>query len=373
MKKITTLLVVLVITISAQAKIWRVNNDATKGANFITLQLCNDNASVLGGDTVHVEPSSNTYAAVNWTKALVIIGNGYFLAGTGAKTGLQQNTFACTISGDCNFISSAAGAGAPNTGAGFGVGASMAGITVTGTLRFTNVANVLVTRCNLNAIRFDNYGNTAANNIKITKNFIQSGISTTGFTGTPSVDVTFENNIFAAATNNGAFINIDLPVNMKGLFRNNIVSDAAGFGIKISNFYVTNNILINQSNFTNANVNNVYKNNIFTLTVPGNGIVGGTNGNVVNVPIANIFAANLGASSGDARFQILAAATNPAFDGGETIGAVITPDCGAFGATDRYRLSGIPAIPTVYSLIIPSGVATGASTMTISVSTKSNN
>ena len=67
MKKITTLLL-LVITISAQAKIWRINNDVSKGADFNALQAANDAVVVLNGDTFHIEPSSNPYAGVNLPK-----------------------------------------------------------------------------------------------------------------------------------------------------------------------------------------------------------------------------------------------------------------------------------------------------------------
>ncbi len=372
-KTIILSVIILLATITTQAKIWRVNNDVTKGANFATLQLCNDNPSVFSGDTVHLEPSTNPYAGAIINKALIIIGNGYFLAGAGSNAGLQQNTATSAINGTCTFQSLAAGAGAPNTGAGLGA-CSIAGVTIS-TLQLFNVSNITITRCNIQSISFINYGNTAANSIKITKNFIKSTINSSGFTGTPSVDVTFENNIFSTETGQGANnIQLNLPTTMKGLFRNNIINDFAT-AFALSNFYVTNNIFMatQGSALNNTNVNNVYKNNIFTIATPGNGIVGGTAGNVVSANIANIFTANPSTGSGDARFQIIAAATNPAFDGGETIGAVITPDCGAFGATDRYRLSGIPAVPSVYSLIIPSGIATGASTMTISVTTRSNN
>jgi hypothetical protein len=366
--------IILLATLNTQAKIWRVNNDATKGANFATLQLCNDNASVLSGDTVHLEPSTNPYAGANINKALIIIGNGYFLAGAGSNAGLQQNTATSTINGTCTFQSSAAGAGAPNTGAGVG-GCTIAGVTFTATLQLFNVSNVTITRCNIQSISFINYGNTAANSIKITKNFLKGQVFTSGFTGTPSVDVTFENNIFSLEVGQGGNnIQFNFPTTMKGLFRNNIINDFAT-AFALSNFYVTNNIFMatQGSALNNTNVNNVYKNNIFTIAIPGNGIVGGTAGNIVSANIANIFTANPNTGSGDARFQIIAAATNPAFNGGETIGAVTTPNCGAFGATDPYKLSGIPAVPTVYSLTIPSGVATGATTMQISVSTRSNN
>jgi hypothetical protein len=365
----------LCFTLFADAKIWRVNNDASKGANFISLQLANDNASVLNGDTVHLEPSTNGYGSPTITKALIIIGNGYFLSGIGANTGLQQNTATCNIDGTITFQSALAGAGAPNTGAGSGTGAQLIGINIF-QLALQNVSNVTITRCKIQSITFSNYGNIAANNLKITKNFIKGQIFSSGFTGTPSVDVSFENNLFSKEVGQGGNnIQIGLPTTMKGLFRNNIINDFITPTMDFSNFYVTNNIFLQTTGtaVNNTNVNNVYKNNIFLIANPGNGIVGGTAGNVVSANVANIFTADQTTAAGDARFQIIANATNPAFQGGETIGAVITPSCGAFGATDPYRKSGIPAVPAIYSLTIPGGVATGATSMQISVSTRSNN
>ena len=377
MKKITLSLLVTLLFTAAQAKIWRINNDLSKGADFNALQAANDAVVVLNGDTFHIEPSSNPYAGVNFTKALIIIGNGYFLGGTGSNAGLQQNVNASTIGGDCNFFSSSAGAGVPNTGAGAGVGARMMGVTVTGTINIRNVSNILVTRCRLSNVTFQNYGTTAGItgngvNVRFTKCFLNGFVNTSGFTGTPSLDVTFENNIFSNATGQGVFQFI-LPTTVKGLFRNNTVSEGGGFNIGLSNFYVTNNIFLFSAAMANTNVNNVYKNNIFTLATAGNGITNGVDGNVTGVAITNIFATNPNIGTGDSRFQILTAATNPANNGGETIGVVTTPDCGAFGATDPYRLSGIPAVPTIYTLTLPTGVATGATSMQISVSTRSNN
>ncbi len=342
------------------------------------MQAANDAVSTLNGDTLHVEASATPYSAVNFSKVVVIIGNGFFLGGVGSNPGLQQDVNSSIINGDCNFFSSNSGAGAPNTGAGANLGAKMMGIVVNGTLRLRNVSNILVTRCRLASIVFKNYGTTAGVmgngvNVRFTKNFVSAGVSSTGFTGTPSLDVIFENSIFSSAFGAGSF-SINLPNTVKGLFRNNVINESGGFGLSIDNFYVTNNIFSNANSFlSSGNVNNIYKNNIFVNSSAGNGVVNGVDGNITGVAVTNIFATNPNTGTGDSRFQILNAVTNPANNGGETIGVVITPDCGAFGATNPYKLSGIPAVPTIYNLLIPSAVLTGTTTMQISVSTKGNN
>jgi hypothetical protein len=366
-----TLTVCILVTLTTQANIWRVNNDASKGADYTTIQAAIDNASTFNGDTIHIEPSANVYAAANINKRVTIIGNGYFLTGTGGNAGLQQNVSTSRV----NSLTFNQGTGAtPTTGAS---GCSIAGLDIVSTLQLNNVANITITRCLIGGqITFNAYGSVAVAGIKITKNYITSGVGTSGFTGTPSVDVTFENNIFSAIAGfaNGT-VQINLPTTMKGLFRNNIYNEGS-FQLTLSNFYVTNNIFT-AAVLSNTNVNNVYKNNIFVAATANNGVVNGTAGNVTGVTLTNIFASNVTSTTtvGDNRFNLLVggANPNPAVNGGETIGAVVTPECGAYGATDPYRPSGIPGVPTIYFLNVPSGVATGATSMQISVSTRSNN
>ncbi len=374
MKKITLVLLATLAAIATQAKIWRINNDPTKDPHYTTIQNANDAATTLNGDTLHIEPSGTPYAGVNFSKTLVVLGSGYFLSGPGANANLQQNTNTSIINGDCNFLSDANGTGAPNTGA---FNARLQGIIVNGALRIRNLSGVLVTKCKLNDIVFENYGTTAGAagfgvNVQFRRSFISGNVTTVGFTATASLEVTFENNIFSEVTGTGSFI-FNLPTTVKGLFRNNTVAESGGTAITLNNFYVSNNIFIALSSLAAANVNNVYRNNIFTVSNAGNGIVNGVNSNVTGVTVTDVFAANPNAGSGDARYQIIFAATNPAFDSGETIGNVITPNCGATGSSNPYRFSGIPGIPTIYSLTVPSTIASGATTITISLSTRGNN
>lgn len=99
MKRFLILLPVLVFFCSAEAKIWRVNNNAGIAADFASLDAAVNHSSVVNGDTIHVEPSATPYNnTVNLSKSLVFIGNGYFLEGNGANSGLQFNTKASTIS-----------------------------------------------------------------------------------------------------------------------------------------------------------------------------------------------------------------------------------------------------------------------------------
>jgi hypothetical protein len=353
----------------ANARIWRVNNDPTKGADFTSIQAANDSPSVFNGDTLHIEPSTITYAGATINKRIFIIGNGYFLEGAGSNPGLQFNTNTSRIA---FLIYNQGSAATPNSGSAQG---QLMGCVLldNNSIRLNNVANITITRCLIKDITFNGY-NQAVNGNKITKCFITGAVNTLAFTGTPIVDVTFENNIFSSVAGAANSVNFNLPTTMKGLFRNNTFNDTST--LSLNNFYISNNIFTSGA-LNASNLNNLYKNNIFVAATPGNGIVNGTSGNVTGVSIANIFTINptLNANVGDSRFNLLftGANPNPAVNGGETIGGVITPECGAIGSTDPYRLSGIPARPTIYSLTVPSAIGTGATSMQISVSTKNNN
>jgi hypothetical protein len=364
--RIFFLVLALVSFFNANARIWRVNNDPTKGADFTTLQACNNSAAVLDGDAVHLEPSLTPYSATILNKRLLIMGNGYFLTGTGSNLGLQDNTQTSTLLG---LTYNRGVSGATDSGSALG----NIGGCVINNLTLDGVSGVTITKCLIGNLNFNGYNTNTTQRNSVARNFITGTVSSNNFTNSPSVEVFFENNIFSSET--GVSIgqpSMILNPTMKGLFRNNIWN-VANTNITFSNFYTTNNIF-SQANagFISTSFNNVFKNNLFVTTTPGGGIVNNTAGNITGVAANTIFVSSFTAGTGDARFQILSVNTNPAFQGGETIGAVITPSCGAFGATNPYELSGIPNRPTVYSISIPSSVASGATSIQATISTRSN-
>ena len=81
MKKFFLLSVAATLTCSISfAKVWRVNNNGGVAANFTTAQAANDNASVLAGDTIHIEPSITSYGSLTCSKRLTWISTGAFLS-----------------------------------------------------------------------------------------------------------------------------------------------------------------------------------------------------------------------------------------------------------------------------------------------------
>jgi hypothetical protein len=75
MKKVFLLFFILVISVT-EAKVWRVDNNATNKPDFTNLQLAYDGASA--GDTLYIAGHANSYGNLGISKRIVIIGAGYF-------------------------------------------------------------------------------------------------------------------------------------------------------------------------------------------------------------------------------------------------------------------------------------------------------
>ncbi len=81
----------------------------------------------------------------------------------------------------------------------------------------------------------------------------------------------------------------------------------------------------------------------------------------------------VGGTTGGWDSRMMLKAGSPAIGAGVTVGTIVSPDCGAFGATDPYKLSGIPNIPTIYSLSAPTSIPSGTNSMNVTFSTRNNN
>ncbi len=374
MKAYFILIAIITFSINANAKIWRVNNDATKDPDVAQASTLFDgvnttaNPEAANGDTIHIEPSTITYGSFTVNKQVVIIGNGYLL---GNNPGLQVNANNSDVNG-VSFV-----AGAENS--------VLAGITALG-VAITNVGNITVTRCRIGNISFANF-TVAKTGLVITKNFITGTINNTGFTGSGDATITIENNILNSLAGAGSG-SVNLTNQCRGLFRNNVCGGSIN-SISINNFYFTNNIIVTNG-ITNVlgGSNNVIKNNLNNrgTAVTGGLPAGNGNQNITDVQmkgtasvLGDVFAGDvfntISTTPGDARFELRIGGpnTNPAIATGETIAPVSNPDLGAYGATDPYKKSGIPAVPTIYGLTVPATVSPAATSMNVTISTRSNN
>ena len=351
MKKMSTLLFVLsalFLSLHTQAKVWRINNTPGVNANFTTVVAALASASVVNDDTLYVEGSSIAYGGFTLNKRLVIIGTGYFLSGANSNTGLQANQYPATFASAAIAFDST-GSGSVIMGLDnffMGIGPNLGSAT----------DNITITKCNFTGVG-SYYGPTA--NTKMV-GWIINKCHITGTIGASNIvlqDWEIRNNICT-----GGF-DMSNTSNSNNLIRNNVIRG----GINLYNAYFANNI-INNTTFTVVNV--TIKNNLSVGAPAGFTPYVGTNGNLNNQTDAALFQGLTGNST-DGQWRLKAG--SPAIGSGLTIGTVVSPDCGAYGATDPYILSGIPNIPTIYSLTVPASIPAGTATMNITVSTRNNN
>ncbi len=342
----------LVATIQTNATVWRVNNNTGIDADFSTIDLALASASVVDGDTIHLEPSVTAYGSFTLTKELVFIGNGYFLSGANSNSGLQANTNTSSVS--VIFL---------NPGS---QGSRFLGLTISH-FRLGNSAglgNYLFENCLFESIYNSTPPSQTYNDIIIRKCAVTFSI-TMNNTSAVMNNFTIENCIFYSPGGWSNVLNFSTS-STNLIFRNNTLN--IPFFSNISNFYVANNIFLSASQNTFNSC--IIKNNIFRVNQAGvtDGPLSTNGNNLVSQTTANVI---VNSGSTDGTFQL--AVSSPAIDGGVDIGGN-KPDCGAFGGNDPYELSGIPAIPSIYSVSFPNGnsVPLNSPSILIDFSTRDN-
>lgn len=318
------------------AMVWRVNNTAGIQADFKTLNELIQNGHVSDGDTVYIEGSADNYtASVNLTRRLIFFGPGYLL---NENSGLQAVPLSATIN-SLTLDSLASGS-------------RFYGLRFNQIYTGPSVDDIKIVRCSLSVY---STGAAIPNTRMVGWEISQSLVNYVTFsTGFVLDGLVFRNNIVTQNTNFGGGFNM--------LVRNNIF-----LGLnRIADAYVNNNYFanINAPVFVNCTVRyNMaqYSSTPIINALPASAF------NTTGRPVADVFV-NTGSS--DARYQLTA--TSPARGAGEPVNGV-TPDIGAFGTDDPYRLSGIPPIPSIYAMSVPANVPSSATSMTVTLSTRSNN
>lgn len=316
MKKLTFLLVVIVFSLTAQAKVWRVNNIAAMNANFTSFVAAQ--STVSANDTLYFEGSTVSYEDIVLTKPLVIIGPGYFLE----ENPQTQSNFITAKFGTIGFTTGSSGS-------------ILAGLVVQDKITIS-VSNISITKCNIGGISLNNA--TVSGDILLLQNYIKGGFS----------DYYSRNTIFnLIISNNYISSNTSFGTTTSGSIYNNIIVGS----LLVSNFTINNNIMMGYSSDQN---NNVFNNNIC------NGIqfpIG--NGNQQNVIMSGVFVGATGNST-DGQWQLKE--YSPAIGKGND-----GTDCGMFGGSSPYVLSGLPSIPAIYEITMP---ATGDNINGIDVTVK---
>ena len=338
MKNLSLIFILLIIFCihNINGAVYRVNNTGAD-ADYTSAQNAHDAASA--GDTLYIEASPTSYGNLTISKKIHIFGTGYFL---GENMELQ----ASVIPSSFNNIYLASGCD-ESTIQGLTV---LIDILVSGNPAFSDV--IISRNYILGGIKFSTSGlveDIFIMNNYITGNHVNYSIYTSGAS---NKNLIILNNIFIYGS---IYSRIDLHSQTSAVFINNIFDN---YSIATTNCDFQNNILLAPSV---ANIaSNTFSYNICTGTQFPSG-----NNNQQNVNNASIFVGypTQGSYTSDNKFELLAA--SPAEGTGN--GGV---DCGVFGGTQPYILSGIPPIPTIYKFESPN-VVTG--NFNITVSTRSNN
>lgn len=292
----------------------------------------------IDGDTIHLEPSDFSYGDVTIAKRLVVIGAGYKLGATPFNAGLQANTQTSMVR-NIELIANSDGTQI--------IGLHFPGGNYSGLSMFST-SNIRISRNFIYglSVYFPN-GGTGVQDITISENFMTGGVSQNGNYSNTITNLIIRNNIIAG----------QLALNGNGDQMTNVVVTNNTFSYNgnhaLTNAEVSYNVFY-QGNITGTN--NTIHDNITAAAITGADLVS----NPV-VSMGNVF--NLSVGTEDSKWNILA--SSPYNEGGPN-------ERGAFSGISSYRLSGIPNIPTVYTLQSTLNTSPGGS-VEVTLSTRTNN
>lgn len=315
-------------------------NPSNPGTNYYTTVQSAISAAV-NGDTVYVIGSLTEYTgSIDVDKELKIFGPGYFLNENPQTQAYQKSAI---FSDGVNFKAASSGS-------------VISGIYFKRIVR-VQTSNITIQRC-----RFEgNYYNDGQflfieanhSNITIRQNyfrFYRTGNSQTLRVENGCANILIANNFIENSYVQSGNSNYSVLAYSPVLVTNNVLYNL----VYAPNSILENNIL-RYGTFSGSN--STFQNNIADTTQFGN-----LNGNLENIDMNLVFE---GAGSTDGKWQL---ATGSVAIGAGTNGT----DCGIFGGTNPYVLSGIPPIPTIYDYL-GSATATSANGLSVTVQVKSNN
>lgn len=328
---ITMIIIALASPISA--KVWLVDNNTVNQADFRDLSAAHNAAS--SGDTIYVAGSAQKYIYTPISKMLFIIGTGYFL---NENPNTQARPISSVINGFINF----------NDGS---EGSILTGFKIEGGINIS-VKNIMIKR-NYIIISGENsciYLLQSASNTIINQNYLTHvgdyDWRVIQFTSASIQNVIISNNFINPANSSATAINMGSTNSAEISY--NVIKGKLG----IYNAVLRNNIL---REGTISGQGNTFQNNIGNSTQFGT-----SDGNKSNITMSSVFA---GTGSTDGQWQLKL--------GSPAIGAGINgTDCGMFGGTTPYVLSGLPSIPRIYFFSAPIS-ASGSTGLSVKIKAKS--
>lgn len=330
MKKttLTTLILLSLVIVCNAQKIWSVSKDATQKADFSEIQAAIDAASP--GDYIYVYPSiyENGFSL---GMPLIIVGPGYFL---GDNPNTQVNKIPAIIKGEVTIGSNTSGA-------------IITGLQIENHMSIQNASNVMIKRNYLSTMQISGSNGISfkQNYIYGSKNYSNANNSIYYYTinvKSNSSNISISNNFISTVKESRQYYYYQSILSESSTYcsvKNNII-----FGELIcENIDFQNNVL--RSTWPCQLVNCSMNNNIAI-----NDAFGTKNGNQANITMTTVFVGSTTNPSSDGKWQLKNG--SPAKAAG-----VDGVDCGMFGGSDPYTLSGIPDIPTIYYFEAPDGAS----------------
>ena len=332
MKQTVITLLLFLVSITAWATVWHVNNNSSLSSDFSALATAFASADVIAGDTLYVYGSPVTYGSLPvLSKRLTLIGPGYYLS---QNPGLQHNLSPAII----EYINFGPGS----------EGSLISGITLNAV--DVNAANVVVQRNLIRRLY------VYAANCMVLQNFFDDvpGYNFALYANNAPNMVVGNNRITYSLAGWCVFMNDDCS----GIFYNNCTWGSCRY----RNAEVYNCVIDWDGNgwewtwdIANSNIHHNLMMNIYSWDWSGYPLGAANQLNVT----AQVFAET---GSTDGYYQLCTG--SPALGAG-----VAGVDCGIYGGATPYKLSGIPAIPAIHTFSAP---ATGF-TIPVQIGARSNN
>ncbi len=335
----------VLLPILGHATVWRVNNQGY-GATFTgtnALLTAISHPDVDDNDTLHVEASPLTYGVITLARPLVLIGPGYFLSENSPQQANQRTANLSQLTID------------------FGAdGAVISGLEIGNNKLAVRASDITIERCLIRNTVDLNYlnQNSSITNIVIRQNhFVGQNARVAHTVNSDSVtNLQIVNNSFDHQ-NSGGGNSVNLRSTTSGVVAQNVLhrTPVVYSGVSFYNNIIRAGIAMQQNDNSASNVHH----NIFEATAFPTWLTGS-----MNYP-ANIVDVFVTSASPDGQWETAPGCTDCANGfNGETIGM--------YGGVDPYRLSGLPAIPSIYHLQTTGPVLEGG-TLDVSIGTRSNN
>lgn len=335
------------------------NNTPGTAANFRTLQGALD--SVPAGNIILIQGSGINYGLATISKPVVIYGPGYFLGQNNVPNTQADLSEAMLI----RLVFAAGSQGSIISGLSF-VPRAQDDYASNNRININNTSDIIINRCHFesnpgNGDEHQNFAIINSTNVTISQSFIGLNGAVLCYFSSAS-NILFKNNIIEGQPN--LFIASGfsaLPYSYT--FQNNSMIGSIDAGSRFCNGTFINNVIINNGPATTYNGcamtfadHNVSNMNIFP---------GGTNISNADASKTYLLNSNPLFSSRDAIYQQKPGSSAVGYGNDGT-------DAGAFGTTDKYIFSGLPAIPNTYFADVPQ-IGTNTGGLKIHLKIKANN